>query len=168
MSDITGQIVACGPNISTGYAPGELAELWVECLLQGTRSWYEMSGDITILYSIEPFGILNEVLGKIHFAHPWTTYQEWSLTKTIALFPMANQTVHGTFRLLLDSEIILMANANIRAQPGPTPVVLDTKNFTIPVSGDGDGIPGNIPWKEIGIGLAVIAVVGLAVSAARR
>lgn len=167
-----GQITEVGPAIAGGYAVGEVAQLYVECAFQGSRSWYDITGDFPVLYSIEPFMQSTQALASVHFSWPWITYQEWQITKTITISPMPNQALSGMFMLWEGNSVVLMAAAD-DSLPQITqtqyPILLDSRAFSIPVKGGGGG--GNlpsIPWKEIGIGLGIVGVVGLVISAAKR
>jgi hypothetical protein len=170
---IQGQINEVGPAIAGGYAVGQIAQLYVECLVQGTRAWYDMAANYPLFYSIEPFMGSLAPLETVVFRWPWTTYQEWQIRKTITIAPMPNQDLNGTFLLWEGTPIVLMAASDGQEiSQSPYPILLDSREFTIPVvGGNGGGDGGNapsIPWKEIAIGLGIGAVVGLVVSAGRR
>lgn len=162
---IQGQINQCGPNIAGGYTPGDIAQLYVECAIQGSKSWYDITGSRPILYSIDSLGISNQQIASMSFKYPWTTYQEWKITKTITIGPMTAEDINGTFVLLLGQEIVPLGQVSQSLLDLPTPTVLDSKDFTIPVKTTG---ASQIPWKQIGIGLGIVGVVSLVVAIARR
>jgi hypothetical protein len=168
-----GQITEIGPAIAGGYAVGEIAQLYVECAIQGSRSWYDSTGPISILYSIDSLGISNQSLASLSFGWIWVTSKEWQIKKTITLCPMLNQDISGIFGLWEGAPIVLMAS--IESSPSEImqeayPILLDSRDFIIPLKGgDGGGGDGGnaIPWKQIGIGLGVATIVAIVVTIAR-
>jgi hypothetical protein len=155
-----GQITAIGPNIAAGYAPGDIAQLYVECAIQGSKDWYDITGTWPVLYSIDSLGISNQLLGSISFSWIWTTSQNWRFAKTITIGPMTDQPITGTFVLLLGLGTVYLE------LPVAAPTMLDSKEFTIPLKEEVVVPP--IPWKQIGIGLGIVTVVSVIIAVARR
>jgi len=146
-----GEIVEAGSRIHAGYTPGQPAYLHIranatkirQTPLAGGPTW----ASSYFVYTVEAKLITSYVCH--HSMAPWTTTDFVTDEINISLGLMPKTPISGYVELWAG---------------GSPDVLLDTKDFSIPVS----GAPEKFPWKWVAIGGGVTAAIIGVILASRR
>ena len=143
---VEAEINEIGPRISSGYEPGQEAQLHVAFYVHATRSWYDITA-FDLYYDIflsdgTPV-VVNGWDGYYNLEWIWVTEKEWSKTRNISFGTMPNEPLEGYYTL---------RDYNLDE--------LVTRSFYIPVrqpNGNGNGNGAKVPWGWIALGAGAIA-----------
>ena len=152
----SGYIVSVVPLLAGGYSPGEEARIRIKGHAERIGSpsyglWWVWATNYKVFQS-SGIPITEKTCG--HSIAPWTTHDYADDVVDISLGPMPETPIQGYVELWA-------------GEPGGSPSVLvDTKNFLVPLYGVSP--EKEFPWKWVAVGSGIVIAAAIIIETLRR